>query len=257
MENIICKNCGTSFLGKFCPNCGQKANTQRLGWSYLKDEFNYTFLHVNKGLFFSIKELIIRPGDTIREFIEGKRVNHYKPLLLVFVLAGISVLLSSLYNIDAIFKGLGYKGQQLLMQKKINSFTLKNYAILEMILIPYLSFFSWITFKKYGYNYIENIIINAFIGAQRLLFSILLFPITYFLPYKLFMISFFLTLGVTFGLFLRNFLVIYKDREPIHVIKRLFIFFFISGSSIFLISIIITIFYFINNPEIAKSFVTK
>lgn len=62
------------------------------------DEIKYTFLHVNKGFVYTIKELFTRPGQSIKEFIEGKRIKHYKPLLLVFVLAGINGYLASQMN---------------------------------------------------------------------------------------------------------------------------------------------------------------
>lgn len=54
------------------------------------DEIQYTFLHTNKGLLYSIKHILKNPGNTAREFIDGNRVNHYKPILLTFLLGGIA-----------------------------------------------------------------------------------------------------------------------------------------------------------------------
>ena len=71
-----------------------KSTNREIEFAFLIDEIKYTYLYVNKGLLFTAKELFTRPGHTIREFIEGKRVNHYKPILLVFVLAGVEGLLN-------------------------------------------------------------------------------------------------------------------------------------------------------------------
>ncbi|RYG54610.1 MAG: DUF3667 domain-containing protein, partial [Chitinophagaceae bacterium] len=98
MATIICRNCGNEFEGNFCNNCGQKSKTARLDWAYLNDEAKYTFLHLNGGLLFTIAQLFKRPGHAIREFVDGKRVNYYKPILLLFVVAGFYGLL--VHNID-------------------------------------------------------------------------------------------------------------------------------------------------------------
>lgn len=83
----ICKNCSTEIQLNFCGNCGQK-KAKRIDRNYIKDELQYTVLHMNKGFFFSIKQILKAPGRTAREFLEGNRVNHYKPILLVFCYSG-------------------------------------------------------------------------------------------------------------------------------------------------------------------------
>jgi hypothetical protein len=176
----VCKNCESVTQGKYCSNCGQKSATVRLDRAYLIDEIKYTFLHLNKGLTFTVKELFTRPGHTVREFLEGKRINHYKPVLLVFVLGGIAGLMMHYFD---------YVEQNLTIvagtKKEINSvkasiqWMIDHYALFNILLIPIFAFCSWLSFKKYGYNYIENIVINCFISAQLLIYTIVLTPIKY------------------------------------------------------------------------------
>ena len=86
MENT-CQNCNNLIVENFCSNCGQK-KFKRIDKKYVFDEIQYTLLHTNKGLFYSIKKLLRNPGKTAREYIEGNRVNHYKPIcrtLKIFV----------------------------------------------------------------------------------------------------------------------------------------------------------------------------
>ena len=165
MQPNLCKNCEHVFQGNFCSNCGQKTNTVRLDWHYIQDELKYTFLHINKGFLYTAKQLFIRPGDTVREFIEGKRVQHYKPILMLFVLAGLNGLLMHFLPVeDFIYKPT--PDTDVAKQQKIGTeiydFLTKNYALFELLILPIYAFCSWLAFKKFGYNFIENIIINCF-----------------------------------------------------------------------------------------------
>ena len=90
---LNCQNCNEIITGHFCSNCGQK-KYKRIDRKYILDEIQYTFLHTNKGFLYSVKNIIKNPGKTAREFIDGNRVNHYKPILLAFVLSGISAFIS-------------------------------------------------------------------------------------------------------------------------------------------------------------------
>ena len=88
-----CLNCNNPVIENFCSNCGQK-KYKRIDKKYIWDEIQYTVFHTNKGLLFSVKNILKNPGKTAKEFIDGNRVNHYKPILLVFVLSGIATLVS-------------------------------------------------------------------------------------------------------------------------------------------------------------------
>jgi len=84
---------------------------------------------------------------------------------------------------------------------------------------------SWLAFKKFGYNYIENIIINCFATSQRLMIGILLFPVHYFLkntPY--FLIVSFLTIIPTFGYSIWMIIQLYKDQNSTSVLLRMLLF---------------------------------
>lgn len=182
MHVSLCKNCSHTFEGNFCSNCGQKTTTKRLDWQYVYDELKYTFLHVNNGLLFTAKQLYIRPGVMVREFIEGKRVKHYKPILMVFVLAGIMGLALHYLKLEKLVSN--YNSGNPEVTAKTFRWISSHYTIVELLLLPIISLASWITYRKWGYNYIENVIINSFATSQRLLFSIATFPILYLLQDK-------------------------------------------------------------------------
>lgn len=88
-----CLNCQSTITENFCGNCGQK-KFKRIDRKYVVDEAQYLLVHTNKGFLYSVKNILKNPGKTARDFIDGNRVNHYKPLLLAFVLSGISAFIS-------------------------------------------------------------------------------------------------------------------------------------------------------------------
>jgi Protein of unknown function (DUF3667). len=226
----ICKNCSEEIALNFCPNCGQK-KAKRIDRNYIKDEIQYTVLHMNKGFFYSIKKILKAPGKTAREFVEGNRVNHYKPILLVFVVAGISAFLTNTFIHPEYIIEKYYQAHHIKTPFNVRSFyafVSKYNAIIMLLTVPFMATFTWITFKKWGYNYYENIIINAYSLVFLLVLSILIvFPIQLLLKGNpnLFMIiptsiSYLLMLGV-FPWFYIN---LYSNKSAGDVILRLLLF---------------------------------
>lgn len=181
MNTGTCKNCDQATTGHYCSNCGQKTNTIRLNWHFVQEELKYTFLHINKGLLYTVKELYHKPGETIRGFIEGKRIRHYKPILLVFVLAGVYSVLNHYIDYSKLthVTSSAKLQQGVAVGPEFMEKLMSHYALIELSFIPFLSIWSYLAFKKWGYNYVENIIVNCFASGQRIVYSILTFPITY------------------------------------------------------------------------------
>ncbi len=241
MHLILCKNCEHTFQGNYCPNCGQKSKTERLSWNFVQDELKYVVLHFNKGLLFTAKELLTRPGDTIREFIEGKRINHYKPILLVFVLAGINGLLTHYLSLNEMMNSIQPEEQRINplfdMTQYLNWFT-KNYAIIELLLIPVFSLCSWLSFKKWGYNYIENVIINCFASGQRLLLGIIFFPLSYLLDKSGYIFFSLILSSLVYLATLWTYSTLYRDKVIGERILRILLFIFLLGM-LFIVACII------------------
>lgn len=85
-DKKFCKNCQSELNGNFCSFCGQKADTHRINFKFLLHEIQHGVFHVDKGILFTLKELFTRPGKMINGYLQGKRVSHFKPVALVFIL---------------------------------------------------------------------------------------------------------------------------------------------------------------------------
>lgn len=48
-----CKNCGHRFEGKFCNNCGQTADTNRINYHDLRHQLTHSLFHIDAGLLYT------------------------------------------------------------------------------------------------------------------------------------------------------------------------------------------------------------
>ncbi|SDO08324.1 Protein of unknown function [Prevotella communis] len=98
-EEHTCATCGTSYQGNYCPRCGQSS---RIGRYSMKTAF-LLFLDVwglgNRGMFRSIRDLLLRPGYMIRDYLGGMQMAYFPPFKMFFLLATLSIVVNSGLNI--------------------------------------------------------------------------------------------------------------------------------------------------------------
>lgn len=183
MDKIaICKNCNQKFEGKFCNNCGQAADTHKLSLHYIWHDLQHGLFHFDNGIFFTIKQLLTRPGHTIREFVNGKRVRHFKPLSFVVILATFYGLLSHYFINISFLSDPIYKTKDLLgAYEVISRWSLSHLAYSTLILILTTTAASYLVFKKQRYNVVEHLVLNTFYRGLTLVIALMLFPVLYFL----------------------------------------------------------------------------
>jgi hypothetical protein len=83
----ICESCGHRFEGNFCNNCGEKVlmASDRTFQTFLSNFLLAVTVTDNK--FLKTLWLIVRkPGTLSKEYVEGRRVNYFRPLQLFFIL---------------------------------------------------------------------------------------------------------------------------------------------------------------------------
>lgn len=175
----VCKNCNTVFEGNYCNTCGQKADTHKLDFHFLWHDIQHGLFHYDNGILYSFKELYTRPGHTIREYIEGKRVKHFKPISLLIILATLYVLLNHLFHITS---ATTHNDTNLINDKtlKIIHWISNHFSWVTLATIPIYTLGTSICFKNQNYNFIEYFILNVFKACQRLFLNIAFIPILLF-----------------------------------------------------------------------------
>lgn len=165
----VCKKCNSEINGNFCANCGHQVSVKRINGKYILHEIA-SILNFEKGFFFSIKELLLRPGQSIREFISEDRNRLVKPIMFVIVCSLLYTLLARLFNFeDSYIKFSGEEESAILL---IFSWMKSNYGYANILMAIFISFWIKVFFIKYDYNLFEILILLCFIlGVMMLLFS--------------------------------------------------------------------------------------
>jgi len=178
--NITCKNCHQNYTGHYCNNCGQPADTQKINIHYLSHDIQHGLFHFDKGISYTAKQLFTRPGHSIREFIEGKRVKHFKPISLVMVLATAYIALIHILDIEMIVKTKeAVHSNSHINSEKLSEWLMSHFAWITLASIPLHTIGTAICFRKQGYNFVEYLVLNTYKASQKLYVSILFIPLLY------------------------------------------------------------------------------
>ncbi len=107
-----CANCHDLYKGAFCPRCGQSA---KIGRYSLKTAFK-NFIDVwglgNRGMFRTIRDLTLRPGYMIRDYLGGMQMSYFPPFKMFFLLAALSLAVANGMNI----KGKTFSDEEILSE---------------------------------------------------------------------------------------------------------------------------------------------
>lgn len=172
----MCKNCHQVFRGHYCNNCGQSAETHRINAHFLWHDIQHGLLHFDKGILYSLKQLFTRPGHSVREFLEGKRVRHFKPLSLVVVLATLYGVLYHYFDLNT-FDNLKEAN---LDSHYLNEWFARHFSWVTVGSIPIYTIGTYLVFKNQGYNFFELFILNTFKAAQRITVQLFTIPVMIF-----------------------------------------------------------------------------
>jgi hypothetical protein len=174
--DITCKNCYQTYKGHYCNNCGQPADTHKINAHFLWHDIQHGLFHFDQGILYSLKQLFTRPGHSIREFIEGKRIRHFKPLSLVALLAAFYGFLYHYYHINLFQNSEDSK----IDLSDFNEWNATHFAWTTIATIPIFTLGTYICFRNQGYNFVEYFVLNTFKAAQKLFVHIILFPLVYY-----------------------------------------------------------------------------
>lgn len=165
-----CLNCNQPTESNFCSNCGQKTSTHRFSIKhFFVHDLVHGILHLDKGLPYTIKELFTRPGDSIREFVQGKRTKHFNYFATALFILVLDYLISKSFSID-VSKWLPQSAGYI---KGLKDF----FKIVPFIGIPFYALASYLLFIKSKQNYTEHMVLNIYMICGWLFISVL-FKIT-------------------------------------------------------------------------------
>lgn len=220
-----CKNCTQLVDGNYCKHCGQSTGVSRINFSGFLNDVSDSVFQINRGFFYSLKELFVRPGHTIREYLEGKRKKHFKPIGYVLILSTIYFFIARFLETDTYLNDFitGFASDSIDSEQDNNALAIltwltENYAYTMLMIIPVFSIASYLAFVKSRFNYLEHVVFNAFItGQQAIIYSLFAFLSFIFGDGDLLAI---LNLGVSMGYALFVFLQFFLKETRLSVVFR-------------------------------------
>ena len=79
---VTCANCGRSFSGRYCPDCGQDSEDIRRPFAGIARDFLGDIFAFDARLWRTLVPLFTRPGDLTVDYVEGRRARYVPPLRL-------------------------------------------------------------------------------------------------------------------------------------------------------------------------------
>ena len=97
-ESRTCSSCGTVYQGNYCPRCGQSARVGRFSFKKAALLFMDVWGVGNRSMFRSIRDLMLRPGFMIRDYLRGMQSAYFPPFKMFFLLAAFSLVVEHGFN---------------------------------------------------------------------------------------------------------------------------------------------------------------
>ncbi len=168
-----CRNCNAEVNSKFCSDCGQPTSLKRIDGHYIIHEIEH-ILHFERGILYTIRELITNPGQNIRNYLSENRSRLVKPVIFIIVTSLIYTLTSRFFHIEE--ELINFEGVGKSAIGSILKWMQGNYGYASILTGAFIAIWLKVLFKKYEYNFYEIIIMLCFVqGISMLIFAVFAF----------------------------------------------------------------------------------
>jgi hypothetical protein len=166
----ICKNCNEPVHWNYCPNCGQPAKPEKIDGQYIIREIG-DFLFANQRMIYTIKRVLVSPGESVRRFIAEDRYRFVKPIAFLLFTSLVYTLVNYLFGFGAVDFD-----QQLSKLEGSTTILIFNWLVIDypgysgIITGLFMALFVKIFFRKAGYSLFEIFILLCFVTGLTTLF---------------------------------------------------------------------------------------
>jgi hypothetical protein len=166
---MICKNCNTEINSNYCPGCGRPAIVKRIDGKYITHEIEHV-LHFERGILYTIRELITNPGQNIKNYLTENRSRLVKPVIFIIITSLIYTLCNHYFHFEDGY--VKYLGNRESATTEIFKWVQGHYGYANIIMGVFIALWTRLFFKKYDYNIFEILILLCFVmGMAMLIFS--------------------------------------------------------------------------------------
>lgn len=162
-----CKNCNAEVNFNYCPDCGKPSNLKRIDRHYIMHEIEHV-LHLERGILYSVRELLISPGRSVRHFITEDRSRLVKPVIFIIITSLVYSLLNHFFHIEDEY--VEFNENQKTTTGLLFNWVQGHYGYANIIMGIFIAFWAKVFFRKYHYNLFEILILLCFVMGMGMLF---------------------------------------------------------------------------------------
>ena len=167
MTTNRCLNCNQVLNSRFCPDCGQKSDTHRITFRhFVEHDLLHGVWHLERGMLFTIKQALIRPGKAALDYIKGKRVRYYNVFYLSLILIGLNALVIHFLRTYRSAASINSTDDTLF------GFLAQHAKALVFAIVPVLAVNGSLIYRRLKLNFAEHLIVAGFCLTGIVLSSI-------------------------------------------------------------------------------------
>lgn len=165
-----CNTCNVEVNTPYCPSCGQAPQLKRIDSHYIIHEIGHV-LHFEKGIFYTIKQLMLKPGTTVRVFITKDRSRLVKPVIFIIIASLVYSIIAHYYHLESFVaynnSGMGGTADKVFIWGDTHS------GYMNIIIGVFIAVWTKLFFRRSSFNLFEILILLCFVtGMSMLIFSI-------------------------------------------------------------------------------------
>jgi len=146
-----------------CDLCHKKVTHKRLTLSYLLSDALSNLFNLERGLVFTLRELIVRPGEVTNAFVSGDRYRYMNPFRLLITVVALVVLASSWVDLDMADMMVTQNGARSEEMTQLMREAFRKYLNVILLLnIPFMTVGSILIFRRQRWNFAEHLALNSY-----------------------------------------------------------------------------------------------
>jgi len=170
INSANCRNCNNEVSQNYCAQCGQPVHLKRIDSHYILHEIEHV-LHFERGILYTIKELITNPGRNLKNYLLENRSRLVKPIIFIIVTSLVYSICSKLFRFEDAY--LSYRDDKVSATHSIFKWIQGHYGYANIIMGICIALWTKLFFRKYSFNLFEILIVLCFVmGMGMLIFSV-------------------------------------------------------------------------------------
>ncbi len=144
-----------------------ESKLKRIDRNYISSEIRSVF-NLEKGLFFTVKSLLINPEKSVREFLFEDRKKYVKPIVYLLIAAILFSFIIKTLNLNVSFFNVNNikELRDLIRGREVGDWTQRNLGYSQLVMGLFIGVWLQVFFKKANYNFYEVLVLLSFVLGE-------------------------------------------------------------------------------------------